>query len=252
MTRRAVSVVMAGKHTLIRQMVLGVRRIRGWRRGIFERFGSARYSRPALHGIDSKLQNYLPNRPGYFVEAGASDGFRFSNTYYLERFRGWTGILIEPIPALAEECRRTRPGSRVYQCALVAERANGREVRMTYADAMSALDPHEMGRDKAPVEVTSAWDWDKPYQLAVPARTLSEILLDAHAPEVDLLSLDVQGYEAEALRGLDLEHHGPRFILVEIVASEEERRVDSALGEHYRQLDWLSPMDVLYVRSAAL
>ena len=33
---------------------------------------------------------------GLFVEAGAYDGETWSNTLYLERFRNWTGLLIEP------------------------------------------------------------------------------------------------------------------------------------------------------------
>jgi hypothetical protein len=33
---------------------------------------------------------------GFFVECGASDGEFLSNTLYMERFKNWTGILIEP------------------------------------------------------------------------------------------------------------------------------------------------------------
>lgn len=109
-----------------------------------------------------------------------------------------------------------------------------------------------MGRDSAPIEIKSPWEWDSSYQVEVPARTLSEILIDAGAPEVDLLSLDVQGYEADALRGLDLDRQGPRFILVEILDSAAERLVEAALGGRYEHLEWLSPMDALYARSADL
>src|SRR5262245_28771346 len=36
-------------------------------------------------------------RDGYFVEFGAWDGAQASNTLYLERELGWTGILAEPM-----------------------------------------------------------------------------------------------------------------------------------------------------------
>lgn len=35
---------------------------------------------------------------GFFIECGAYDGETRSNTLYLERFRGWSGLLIEADP----------------------------------------------------------------------------------------------------------------------------------------------------------
>ena len=32
----------------------------------------------------------------YFIEFGAGDGKKFSNTYILEKNFGWTGLLVEP------------------------------------------------------------------------------------------------------------------------------------------------------------
>ena len=69
-------------------------------------------SRPALHDLDRALEALLKDRPpGFFVEAGAFDGYVQSNTYYLERARGWRGLLVEPVPTLARAARRERPAS---------------------------------------------------------------------------------------------------------------------------------------------
>jgi len=40
----------------------------------------------------------LPQRGGFFVECGALDGERSSNTLWLEQARGWTGLLVEMDP----------------------------------------------------------------------------------------------------------------------------------------------------------
>ena len=40
----------------------------------------------------------LLQRGGFYVESGAFDGERSSNTMYLERERGWTGLLVEMDP----------------------------------------------------------------------------------------------------------------------------------------------------------
>jgi hypothetical protein len=93
---------------------------------------------PGPDGLDTKLQRYLP-ATGIFLEAGANDGYTWSNTYYLERFKGWRGVLIEGIPALSAECRRLRSHSSVYTCALVAPDFPGDHVTMTYSDLRSLI-----------------------------------------------------------------------------------------------------------------
>ena len=46
---------------------------------------------------------------GVFVEAGAADGVTGSNTLWLERERGWTGLCVEPHPDAVALLRRLRP-----------------------------------------------------------------------------------------------------------------------------------------------
>src|SRR5438067_1783042 len=45
-----------------------------------------------------------PSRRRVFVEAGAHDGYTESNTYYLARFRGWSGVPVQAIPELYRQC----------------------------------------------------------------------------------------------------------------------------------------------------
>ena len=41
--------------------------------------------KPALNGLDNKLEGYLNYKNGFFIEAGANDGYSQSNTNYLEK-----------------------------------------------------------------------------------------------------------------------------------------------------------------------
>jgi FkbM family methyltransferase len=196
----------------------------------------------ALDELDRKVAAYLPAR-GVFVEAGAHDGLTQSNTAMLELSRGWCGLLVEPIPELARRCRANRPGSAVEQAALVAADYPGRWIRMTYCNRSSIV---EGGRG----DPAADRDWVErcrripdqadvePYSLHVPARSLTS-LLDHHGmTHVDFLSLDLEGYEANALRGLDFERHRPTMMLVEV--SREREAIEEVVSPWYVEVAQLS------------
>jgi hypothetical protein len=84
--------------------------------------------------------------------------------------------------------------------------------------------------------------------VAVPARTLTDVLAESGVPRVDFLSLDLQGFEVAALRGLDFERWAPSVMLIEIVEDEERHPVEAVLGSRYERVARLTPHDVLYRR----
>jgi FkbM family methyltransferase len=199
-----------------------------------------------LDGLDFRLASFLHGRGGTYIEAGANDGIAQSNTAFFERFREWSGLLVEPVPELADRCRANRPGSIVEQAALVASDYPQPTIEMRFANLMSVVEGARGSADadrehvELGVELQALADT---YTVDVPAQTLSS-LLDRHGlDDVDLLVLDLEGYEAQALRGLDLERHQPRHILVEVWDTEA---IEAALGDQYEQVARLSHHDVLY------
>jgi FkbM family methyltransferase len=211
------------------------------RRRAFEAFGSPRYSMPASDGIDEKLQRHLPER-GTFLEAGANDGYTWSNTYYLERFHGWKGVLVEGIPVLSEECARRRPCSVVHNCALVEPGFPERHVTMTYSDLRSLISGSEPEMERLALQDGGT------YEVDVPARTLDEVLRESDVGALDFVSLDLEGLEAPALRGLDLDLHRPGWLLVEVAGGGGRDAVERVIGERYEAIEELTPADVLYRR----
>ena len=208
-------------------------------------------SRPALHRMDRKIDALTDRDRGFFVEAGANDGFTQSNTYWLERFRGWRGILVEAMPAYVDECRVERPDATVVHAALVSPDHGTGTVRMQFGDLMSTVHgAHGAPEDELRwVDPGLVLGWRETYEVDVPARTLSDILDECGAPEVDLLSLDVEGFEPQALAGLDLRRHAPRWILVEAHDLRSGRAaIEEVLGDRYVLEHQLSPLDLIYRR----
>ena len=139
---------------------------------------------------------------GFFLEAGANHPTKGSQTCLFEE-RGWRGILVEPIAKNCELLRQHRPGSRIFQCALGAPEQRGR-VRMNVAagnDGLSGLAVN----DGVIVERVEE----------VELRTLDEVLAEAGNPKLDLMSIDVEGFELQVFCGLDLVRHQPALLLVE-------------------------------------
>jgi FkbM family methyltransferase len=212
----------------------------------FEHHGSRRLSHPALHDMDLKLDAIIDRDGGFFIEAGGFDGYTQSNTYYLEHFRHWHGMLVEPMPELAALARKNRPNATVFQCALVDRDYGAEYIEMEFGDLMSN------------VRGTNPPDFVKPglilgwrdYRVEqVRARALSDLIAELGDPEVDLLSLDVEGFEATVLGGLDLNRHAPAWILIEMHDLAAGRAaVGPLLGDRFVEHAELSPLDVLYRR----
>lgn len=215
-----------------------------------ERQGQRHLSSPALYEMDQQLAALLPDG-GTFLEAGGNDGFEQSNTYLLERFHGWHGILVEPIPTLAAEARKNRPGSTVVEAALVPADHEGTEIGMRYGGLMSVVagaKGSEADEESWAAQV-SALGLEEPYDVTVPVRTMSTVLTESGIEDLDLLSLDIEGFEVPALAGLDLAKHAPRWALIEVRDEEAVQAVTAALGDRYEVHSRLSPFDLLFRRA---
>ncbi len=178
---------------------------------------------------------------GFFVEAGAFDGYQASVTYALECL-GWRGLLVEPNPSMAEACRERRTNSRVVHAALGA--STGDTSFVVTSDGSGGMFSHvperggTMKRQRVLHQET----------VTVPLTTLNE-LLAGHEGDIDAVSLDVEGFELEVLAGFDLRLHRPKVLLLE----DNPRRPNEAMVAHmatqpYVQIAWLR-VNRVYVRS---
>ena len=148
-------------------------------------------------------ETFLGKQPGYFVEVGANDPVEGSQTWHLEAL-GWTGVLIEPLPLLAEQLRSARK-ARVVECACSSPENAGSTREFFVAGALSSFDPNLMeARATAQGSIT------------VSVKTLDQVLDEANAPTpIDFLSIDVEGHEVDVLKGFDLGRWRPRLLLLE-------------------------------------
>jgi FkbM family methyltransferase len=177
---------------------------------------------------------FFGNRRGYFVEVGANEPRERSQTWHLEQ-AGWTGVLIEPQPALAAKLRAAR-SAQVFAVACSSPDDAGKTLPLHVAGPLSALDRERMAPGANPETV-----------IDVPVRTLDSVLEEAGSPPgFDFLSIDVEGHEIEVLRGFDIARWHPRLILLEDhVGDLSKHRFLTAAGyriiRRYENNGWYVP-----------
>ena len=70
--------------------------------------------------LQNKLNEIMNKRNGFFIELGANDGLKQSNTAFFEKEMGWNGILIEPSLEGYEKCKINRKNSICLNYACVS------------------------------------------------------------------------------------------------------------------------------------
>lgn len=141
-------------------------------------------------------------RNGVFFEAGVRDGIDYSNTYFMEKHLGWTGLVVDANPVLAaglvkhrdsvlrpKTCLSDNDGDAITFLAYDSGIAG---VEGSVEGGRVATQLRERGIDIASIRQT------------LHCSTLTKLFDDAKIDTVDFFSLDIEGHELKALKGLDL------------------------------------------------
>lgn len=150
-------------------------------------------------------------RPGYFVEFGATDGVRLSNTYLLEKAFGWSGICLEPNPKFFEQLRRNR------SCTVGPDCVGGRTgetVEFLLAEEYGCMAQHAL--DDAHAAKRAAYGAEPGNRIQLQTVSLHDALTRYGAPRrIDYLSIDTEGSEYEILAAFPFDRWDVRLITVE-------------------------------------
>jgi FkbM family methyltransferase len=172
----------------------------------------------AQNGEDVVLWRALHAVPeGRYVEVGANDPttHSISKAFY---DRGWAGIAIEPVPALATAFRTARPRDTVVEAAITADPVDTVQLHLIEDTGLSTL-RDDIGAEHA----GSGWSVE---DVTVAARRLDAVL-DEHVGEgqdVHFLVIDTEGGERQVLESIDLARWRPWVLVIEATAPMSDRR----------------------------
>jgi len=200
----------------------------------------------SLNDLDRKLEKYVDFDGGTIFEAGANDGLNQSNSLYFERYRGWRSILVEPIPKRFFECVVNRPDAVVEWGALVPPERKGEIITLTYCNLMTVTRGGPETRaweDDHVIRGTQHLRGEKLENFQARGTTISGVLDKHRITHIDVLSLDIEGYEIPALQGIDWTRHRPTYLMIEV---RDDSAMDAYLAPHYERVEKFSHHDVLY------
>jgi FkbM family methyltransferase len=160
---------------------------------------------------------------GYFVDIGAYDGVRFSNTWGLAKM-GWSGLAVEANPETYELLKKNYQAfaPRVQHVRWAAgKRGQG---RIAIAGSISTC-----SQDQFVEFVKNDWMTGSEKFTAVDVHPLNEILDTFKiSGGFDVLNLDVEGSEWEVLEDFTIDKWQPKLCIVE---SHEHHPIKS-FGRH--------------------
>jgi len=159
-------------------------------------------------------QNYFKNkRDGFFVELGAYDGVKYSNCFFFEKFLGWNGICVEPIPKQFRKLQSNRTSTCVNSA--VSNKtgtarflcANVEVDEEMLSGLIDSYDPKHLERISSSLVQKE--------EIEVELTTFNALLDQQGVNHVDYCSIDTEGSELEILKAIDFSTYSVDFFSIE-------------------------------------
>jgi FkbM family methyltransferase len=213
--------------------------------GVGRAVGEIRRSTAQLHQDLITLLLLDFKNDGYFVEFGATNGIKFSNSMLLETSYGWHGILAEPGRKWQKELKKNR--SAIIETRCVWKNTgeflefNETEVgELSTLEMFSSSDLHANSRKSG-------------VRYEVETVSLEELLEVNQAPtHIDYLSIDTEGSEFHILKGFNFTKFTFSFISCEHNFTDSREQVRDLLESkgYVRILEEMSSFDDWFVSSS--
>jgi FkbM family methyltransferase len=174
-------------------------------------------------GQDEFLCKLFKNKKGgFFLDIGAYDGIKFSNTYFMEKSLGWNGICVEPNPKAFEELNKNR-NCICLNCCVSESKGKFEFLSISgygvmLSGLLNFLDPQHLQR----IDDSIRQFGGSKTIIDLPSFRVETILEEHKITEVDYCNIDVEGGEMSVLKSIDFSKINIRVFTIENNYSSKE------------------------------
>jgi FkbM family methyltransferase len=165
---------------------------------------------------------FKERRDGVFLDVGANHYQLRSNTYYLEKALGWSGIAVDALYEFADDYKRHRPKTK-YVAMFASDVSNSKVQFFVPKDDVVA---------SANREFTERYGATGNAR-EVPTTTLNDVLQQAGISKIHYLSMDIELAEPKALAGFDIDRFQPDLVTIEAHPEVRQQILDYFARHNY-------------------
>jgi FkbM family methyltransferase len=170
------------------------------------------YSQSGEDIIIEELFENLKGKEKTYLDIGANDPVICNNTYLLYR-KGWSGVLVEPDPAMCKIIKSKRPSDTILNIGIGLSNAG---------DAPFYLFPGRLNTwstfstEEASIRETASGI--KAKKIAVQLKTINNIIEQYFTACPNFISIDVEGLDLDILKSFDFNRFQPDVFCVETIS----------------------------------
>ena len=202
--------------------------------------------------MDLILNHIFKNKiDGFYIDVGCQHPIKNNNTYLLFK-KGWTGVNIDLDKVNIDLFNFFRPKDNNINSAISSKVENVKLFYYHQKSPINTLDEKISLKQQAKIEK----------KIDIQTNTLENILDNYSIKTIDLLTIDVEGFELKVLNGLNFDKYKPSVIIVEFLDLEANKweipynNLDNVLkseiysfliNKNYKLVNWVNG-DLVFIQ----
>ena len=147
---------------------------------------------------------------------------------------GWRGLYFEPVPRIYNKCYLNHINHKNVKTFQIGIGETSKEETIVDADTLSTIDADAIESYSNIKQFAMKFKNNNTYKIKI--EKLDTILEDNAVTDIDILVIDVEGYEENVLKGFSINKYNPTMIIIEICDQHPDFINNNKMMDKYKRL----------------